>query len=133
MDNKEKTLERYIAQVWLAINHYVEMLNSDCILVGDFNSNQIWDKEKRLVSHSHVVSFLEERNIKSLYHYYFSETQGTETQSTFYLHRNPQKPYHLDYCFASERFWTMNFDIKIGNFEEWIKLSDHLPLEIEFN
>lgn len=132
MDNKENNNTRYIAQVWLAINHYAELLDEPIILVGDFNSNQIWDKEKRIANHSSVVKLLSEKKIESLYHKINSENHGEETQPTFYLHRNKVKPYHIDYCFVSEEFWSKDFSVKIGNFEEWIKLSDHLPIEIEF-
>lgn len=132
MDNKEKKEARYIAQVWLAINHYSELLDKPIILVGDFNSNQIWDKEKRIANHSGVVKLLSEKSIESLYHKRNSENHGEETHPTFFLHRNKEKPYHLDYCFASEKFWAKDFSVIIGNFEEWIKLSDHLPIEIEF-
>ncbi|MEO5777983.1 MAG: endonuclease/exonuclease/phosphatase family protein [Flavobacterium sp.] len=132
MDNKEKKEARYIAQVWLAINHYSELLDKPIILVGDFNSNQIWDKEKRIANHTGVVKLLSENNIHSLYHKINSENHGEETQPTFFLHRNKEKPYHLDYCFASGKFWEKGFSVTIGDFDEWIKLSDHLPIEIEF-
>lgn len=132
MDNKERKEARYIAQVWLAINHYSELLDKPIILVGDFNSNQIWDKEKRIANHSGVVKLLSENNIESLYHKLYSENHGEESQPTFFLHRNKEKPYHLDYCFASAKFWSKDFSVTIGNFEEWIKFSDHLPIEIEF-
>ena len=132
MDNKENNNARYIAQVWLAINHYSELLDKPIIIVGDFNSNQIWDKEKRIANHSDVVKLLSDKSIESLYHKMNSENQGKETQPTFFLHRNKEKPYHLDYCFVSEKFWSKEFSVTIGNFDEWIKLSDHLPIEIEF-
>ena len=132
MDNKVRKEARYIAQVWLAINHYAELLDKPIILVGDFNSNQIWDKEKRIANHSSVVKLLSEKSIESLYHKSYSENHGKETQPTFFLHRNKEKPYHLDYCFASGKFWSKDFSITVGDFVEWINFSDHLPIEIEF-
>src|SRR6185436_1511496 len=37
----------YVGQVWKAINFYSALLkNKKTILVGDFNSNTIWDKPK---------------------------------------------------------------------------------------
>jgi exodeoxyribonuclease III len=43
MNNKENYDARYIGQVWLAINYYADLLGAATILVGDFNSNKIWD------------------------------------------------------------------------------------------
>src|SRR5689334_25156612 len=39
---------QYITQVWKAINHYDSIIASTrTVLVGDFNSNTIWDKPRR--------------------------------------------------------------------------------------
>src|SRR5262245_31223935 len=51
MDNKEHYHSRYIGQVWNAINHYKNLLGSSTILIGDFNSNKIWDYKDRVGSH----------------------------------------------------------------------------------
>jgi exodeoxyribonuclease III len=133
MDNKENYYERYIAQIWLAINYYNDLLNKPSVLIGDFNSNKIWDKKKRLSNHTNVVNFLQQRKINSLYHNQFTENQGEESKPTFYLHRNINKPYHIDYCFASENILLKGYNFSIGNFEDWISLSDHVPIFIELN
>ena len=133
MDNKENYEARYIAQVWLAINYYKDLLEMPSILIGDFNSNKIWDKKKRLANHTDVVNFLEQKKIKSLYHNQFNEKQGDESIHTFFLQKNLKKSYHIDYCFASENFLMSGFKFTIGNFQDWITLSDHVPISIELN
>ena len=51
---------QYIEQVWKAIHHYDDYLrNKRTILVGDFNSNTIWDRKYREGNHSNVVKHLE--------------------------------------------------------------------------
>lgn len=132
MDNKERKEARYIAQVWLAIQHYSNLFHQPSILIGDFNSNKIWDHEKRLGSHSDVVNFLGEKEIFSLHHKVNKEEHGEEKQPTFFLHRKKEKPYHLDYCFTSKEFWSKKVTCKIGKYEDWIALSDHSPIEIDF-
>ena len=101
MDNKEKREARYIGQVWLAINHYKDLLVSSTILIGDFNSNKIWDYKDRVGSHSDVVRYLASRDIHSVYHKHFNMEQGNEEHPTLYLYRNLEKPYHIYYCFSS--------------------------------
>ena len=71
MGNKENREARYIGQVWFAINHYKNLLRSSTILIGDFNSNKIWDYKDRVGTHSNVVNKLEEKDIHSVYHKHF--------------------------------------------------------------
>ena len=120
----------YIGQFWkyLQIN---KPLLSKSIIIGDFNSNKIWDKWDRWWNHSDVVRELEEINIRSLYHKYFSDEQGQETTPTFYLQKNILKPYHIDYAFADKKTFSSIKNLAIGTTEEWLQWSDHMPLFIE--
>jgi len=133
-DNKEKCEERYIGQIWLAINYYSDfLLNENTVLIGDFNSNKIWDYIERVGNHSDVVEKLKEKKIYSLYHKKNKLEHGKEEHATLYMYRNIEKPYHIDYCFASEEIINNGFDFSIGKPEEWIGLSDHMPIMIIIN
>ena len=132
-NNKQDPDGQYIAQVWKALDHYEQILSSgDSILTGDFNSNKIWDKPRRVANHSAVVKRLEEKNIFSVYHRFLNQEQGKEVHPTFFLHRNQAKPYHIDYCFASSGLYEKVTDIEIGTYDSWINHSDHIPLTISF-
>ncbi len=123
----------YVEQVWKAIHHYESILsNSPVIITGDFNSNTIWDRKSRDGNHTDVVMKLAKSNIHSIYHKQSGEDHGKENIATFYLYRNVEKPYHLDYCFASVHFHEKTYAFEIGSFDYWIAFSDHLPLIIEF-
>jgi exonuclease III len=130
MNNKEKREARYIGQIWFAIKHYNELLGNSTILIGDFNSNKIWDYKDRVGSHSDVVNQLANKNIHSLYHRHLDIEQGKESNPTFFLQRNKNKPYHIDYCFASADIADRVTDVHIGAYENWRELSDHSPLII---
>ena len=132
MDNKEKLEARYIGQVWLAINHYKDLLGSSTILIGDFNSNKIWDYKDRVGSHSDVVRYLASRDIHSVYHKHFNMEQGKEEHPTLYLYRNLEKPYHIDYCFASADLLEKVKQVEIGSYENWFMHSDHSPVCVLF-
>ena len=56
---------------------------------------------------------------------------GKEANPTFYLYKNINKPYHMDYCFASKKLLNPNTSLEIGGYEIWSKLSDHMPLIID--
>ena len=132
-NNTKDKNNQYIEQVWKAINHYDEILNNELsILTGDFNSNKIWDRKHRVGNHSAVVNKLETKSIFSIYHRHYDEEQGKETKPTFYLQRNINKPYHIDYCFASEKLIEKIKEIEVGTFESWIEYSDHSPLILKF-
>jgi exonuclease III len=120
----------YIGQFWkyLQINK-AKLENS--IIAGDFNSNVIWDRWDRWWNHSDVVRELAELKIESLYHKFYSEEQGKESQPTFYLQKRIEKPYHIDYIFGSEEFSKSIKSLTIGKTEQWLKLSDHMPVIVE--
>src|SRR5262249_17714036 len=93
----------YVGQVYQGIQIYERFLTErEAVVAGDLNSNTQWDAERPRGNHSAVVRFLGERGIVSAYHSHFQEAQGAETQPTFYLQRNQNKPYHIDYCFVPQ-------------------------------
>ncbi|NNV57221.1 endonuclease/exonuclease/phosphatase family protein [Limnovirga soli] len=125
---------QYIEQVWKAIHHYQNLLtDTKTILIGDFNSNTIWDRKHRESNHSNVVKLLEDKGIFSTYHLHHKQIQGTEEHPTLYMYRHKDKPYHIDYCFASKDLLKRVSSVEIGNFDEWIKYSDHVPIVVTFD
>jgi exodeoxyribonuclease-3 len=124
----------YIEQVWKALHYYNHLLLSEhTMLVGDFNSNSIWDKKNREANHSNVVKHLEEKGIFSAYHIYYEQKQGKEEHPTLYLYRHKNKPYHIDYCFISSDLVDKIVSVEVGDFDFWTQYSDHVPLIVEFD
>lgn len=117
----------YIGQLWKFLQGNREFLrNPNALLIGDLNSNAIWDEWDRWWNHSDVVRELSELGLESCYHRHYFEIQGKETQPTFFLHRKPEKPYHIDYGFAGSN-WAVRA-VEVGNVSDWLGDSDHLPL-----
>lgn len=119
-------IEEYYIYQEINYNNY----NGNSIILGDFNSNKIWDKDHHERNHSEVVRKLKEKNLISAYHYIFKEEQGKETKNTFYLYRHPDKGYHIDHCFIKKER-IINYQILDDPF--WLTLSDHLPILIDIN
>jgi exonuclease III len=118
---------QYIGQFW----NYLQLNKvklRECVIIGDFNSNTIWDKPKRSWNHSNVVKELIDIGIRSVYHEITGELQGAESTPTFYLQKNPGKPYHIDYLFACSNQFPIVSDFLIGNPNEWLGISDHVPI-----
>ena len=131
-ENKQRPNERYIGQIWLALSYYSNLLSLPIILTGDFNSNTVWDRKNGVGNHSDVVNVLNNNKIYSLYHRQEHIQQGFEIHPTFYLHRKRNKPYHIDYFFASEVLVKNGFQITIGQADNWLDVSDHVPLILDF-
>jgi len=124
---------QYIEQVWKAIQHYDDHLtNKKTILIGDFNSNTIWDRKHKESNHSNVVKFLENKGIFSSYHLFHKQVQGQEMHPTLYMYRHQDKPYHIDYCFVSKDIARKIKSVEIGDFNFWSKHSDHVPVIVTF-
>ena len=131
-NNPEDPDGQYIEQVWKAIQHYDQDLNNTTILIGDFNSNSIWDRKHRESNHSNVVKFLESKDIFSSYHLFHKQIQGKEKHPTLYMYRHQDKPYHIDYCFVSKDIARKIKSVEIGDFDFWSKHSDHVPVIVTF-
>ena len=133
-NNRNDPDGQYIEQVCKAVNHYDQLLNNErIILTGDFNSNKIWDRNHRTANHSAMVAKLSEKSIISVYHTLLDQEQGKEKHPTFFLQRNKDKPYHIDYCFTSLDLYDKVKNLEIGTYENWITQSDHVPLIINFD
>tara|TARA_Y100001972_G_scaffold128491_1_gene189735 strand:- start:3646 stop:4356 length:711 start_codon:yes stop_codon:yes gene_type:complete len=122
----------YIGQFWKYLQTNKAQFKK-IILAGDFNSNVIWDKWDRWWNHSDCTNELHELGIVSAYHSLMNEQQGKESQPTFFLQRNINKPYHIDYFYLSEHFLTPKSNVEIGEQSKWLDLSDHLPLILELS
>lgn len=125
---------QYITQVWKAIHYYNDLIReSKTILAGDFNSNTIWDKPHREGNHSALVNKLAEKNIFSTYHTFYGQSQGREEHPTLFMYRHQNKPYHIDYCFASADFIERLAKVEVGLYNDWTHCSDHKPLSVTFD
>jgi exonuclease III len=124
----------YVAQVWKAVQHYKELMAAGpCMLMGDFNSNAIWDKEHKGKGHSAVVNNLRALGISSCYHHFNQCAHGAELHPTHYLYRHEDKAYHLDYCFVSDCFLQRLKQVEVGAYSEWKAQSDHVPIFLRFS
>jgi len=124
---------RYVRAASTAIDIYKSIFTDHhVVMLGDFNSNSIWDKHHPSdLNHSSMVKRLQSHEMVSAYHYVRDEAHGQETEHTFYLHWNEDKPYHIDYCFLPEKWAHGITNVEVGSFAAWQSNSDHRPLLVE--
>ena len=53
--------------------------------------------------------------------------------ASFFMYRKIEKPYHIDYCFASSNILKNGCRITFEDFNSWIDLSDHCPIVVDFD
>ena len=99
------------------------------IMAGDFNQHPRWDTPCGRNNFRDVCSSLSSLGLKSAYHTATGEAHGAELQSTLYLHRKHKRPYHIDYCFVHSG--SRLRQTQVGAFEEWRKVSDHVPVIVD--
>jgi len=105
-------------------------IRKNAIIIGDFNSNAMWDNKYSAGTHSKFVSDLWKKGLVSAYHLTSGERHGEEIMPTFYLYRNVERPYHMDYCFCKREIISQ---FTIGDYKYWLQFSDHMPLEVDIS
>lgn len=124
----------YIGQAVLGVRRYAPFITGKAtVVVGDFNSNQIWDRPDRRYRHAEMVGLLEGHGLVSAYHHHYGEAQGAETRHTFYLYRKQERGFHIDYCFVPMAWTPLLKSVQVGTYADWRHLSDHCPMVVEFN
>jgi len=131
MPDEEQKDNSYVRQIWNALQHYEKELFDPAILIGDWNSNAIWDGKRKQGNHTQVMEQLRSYGMCSVYHTLRQEEQGKELEPTLYLLKQRHKPYHLDQCCVSKELLTSETSIQVGAHDDWIGLSDHMPIVID--
>lgn len=136
MNNKENPARRYIGQVYSALQEYGDFVNENTIVAGDFNWNIVWDespKSSLCGNFSETVGLLNESGLYSSYHRLTDTAFGNEDRATFFMHKKRDREYHIDYVFLPEVVADSVVDFSVGSYDDWIDVSDHMPLMIEYD
>lgn len=129
MGGKSKSVS-YAGQITRFLDqHKTEIRHDSTMIIGDFNSNSIWDKRHKTANHTQNDRRLKSIGLDSLYHVVHSVENGDEKQPTFYLSYDKEKPYHIDYAYLPVNLLAES-KIDIGLPDRWLKYSDHMPLFI---
>jgi exonuclease III len=104
------------------------LLDNRVVFIGDFNSNEKWDKDYREGwGHTALVEKLEKEGIKNC-------AIGNKDDTYYYNHNGNKYQVIDDYCFASKEICSkLKVDgFKVGNPGEWLQYSDHCPIIVTF-
>jgi len=111
---------------YAALKHYLPILNSPSLIVGDWNLGPTFAQEAFLKICGMVGKF----GLKSLYHQFYQLAEEETQHSTFKSTRNTY--HHLDQVFGCQFFQKKLSAFHIPCFDE-VVLSDHAPIFMEFD
>lgn len=123
----------YIGQMCEFMERYRANFDDNSILIGDLNSNMLWNSYyQKAHNYSRFLELMAENGLVSVYHQLEKCAQGQEKIPTSYYHRDPKRGFHIDYAFMSPKRIE-----ELGKFEiagkKWLEWSDHVPLLLEIN
>ena len=120
----------YVEGVSRAIESYADIIaGRPTVLLGDFNSNAIWDHAHPVEhNHSAIVAELDRLGAVSAYHSFFDEAHGREEQFTYFHWWKEAHPFHLDYVFIPKPWLPRLEQVEVGSFAAYDRASDHRPV-----
>jgi exonuclease III len=122
----------YVQAVIRAVEAYRSLIEAQpAVVVGDFNSNSIWDRKRKGRDHSALVRLLAGLGLVSAYHTFYREAQGAETRPTHYFRWNEEEAFHIDHCFVPAAWADQLRSVSVGSYSEWADSSDHRPVVVE--
>lgn len=95
MNDQENPRQRYIGQVYTALENHSELINENTVVAGDFNWNLIWDESPNSPLCGDFVDVrevLDQNGLYSAYHTICGDKFGEETEATFYMHKKEERP-----------------------------------------
>ena len=113
----------------LDLNQF-EGYKSHWIGAGDFNNAPQFDIPNNKNNFVDINYRFSEFGLSSAYHKFSEEPIGSESAYTYFHQKNPSKGFHIDYIYTN--FRTVG-SVEIGKFEDWISVSDHVPIISKFN
>lgn len=99
------------------------------VVLGDFNTNATYQGN----AWATLMALIDSLDLVSAYHCFFKEPFGAEQCPTHFHQGKKRSPFHLDYCFIPRAWVNQLRDVRVGKYEDWRELSDHVPLIIDLN
>ncbi|QOT19265.1 endonuclease/exonuclease/phosphatase family protein [Paenarthrobacter sp. YJN-5] len=122
---------KYVRVTHKIVDQHARFLGTGrAMIVGDFNSNTVWDHQHRGRNHSMLVDKLRGIGLDSVYHRQHQSAHGAEQAKTFFHNWDRDLGHHIDYAFVSS---GVEAKVTVGEIEHWLPYSDHMPLVIDLD
>ena len=109
-------------------------INSNYIIAGDMNIDKLYENQSSvcITKTSEIIKNLnEDKKLFSAYHTHLNKSHNKEVMKTYYFQSKGNGTSHVDYVFLNkEKFEIVK--VYLGEKEDWLNHSDHLPLIVDF-
>ena len=107
----------------------------DVVVAGDFNidAHGVGNGAGGADLFATLISRLSSLGLVSAYHVWNGEKFGAESRMTHFHQRKPDRGFHIDFCFMPARWSERLRDVTVGDPEEWLAYSDHMPIVVDFD
>lgn len=113
-----------------AINCYHQWFgDGEVIMAGDFNNSVVWDKPNGKYNFADIDSRLSQLGLVSAYHSHHDVAFGKEPDGTLFHTKKRDRPFYIDYVYVNKSTQLQN--VSVGVYDEWIQLSDHVPVIVD--
>lgn len=125
----------YVRAVIEGLDELLPRIDTDDVIVaGDFNASPVLDRaDSKQPKFDQITGRLHGQGLESLWHTNTGQDFGSEDTPTLYHLWKRERPFHIDFVFASRNLAGRLKSMTIGSFEDWCtRDSDHAPLVAEF-
>ena len=125
----------YVRAVIDGLDELLPRIDTDDVIVaGDFNASPTLDRMGSTEpKFDQITDRLHRQGLESLWHARTGQRFGSEDTATLYHLWKRERPFHIDFIFASRALADRLTTMTIGSFDDWCtRDSDHAPLVAEF-
>jgi hypothetical protein len=116
-----------------ALTRYASFLaTGDAIVLGDFNDNVRWDTARN-PAFATTTRLLEDAGYRNVYYSRTGVTPGAEPTGSFFFYRHRNRPYLIDHALVPDRWLSAIRTFAVGEPEDWLDLSDHVPVVLDLD
>jgi hypothetical protein len=123
----QERVNNYKQAIQGALRYRDWLVAAPTVVLGDFNDNASY----RTTNWPELLDAFKPLGLVSAYHTWTGEMFGHETTWTHFHHKSATSPWHVDYCFIPEAWAPRLTSVHVGSYDEWGKLSDHMPLIVD--
>ena len=123
----------YVGDVVRTIRaHRTLIRDAPAVVMGDFNSGtSLARPPSQNPSHRRLLDEFRGLDLVSAYHAFHGIGHGDEAEATYFHQWNPDRPWHIDFCFIPQAWASRLVNVAVIDGASWARRSDHRPLLVE--